>query len=95
MFVSNAREAEPFVAPDLSEIRVLVDRATVGVASVSLAHATVAAGAETYGTDCKPPMRSILFSRGAGWFRSETNLARSGPAMRSGYRLVSRRKSGP
>lgn len=47
MFVSNAREAEPFVAPDLSEIRVLVDRATVGVASVSLAHATVAAGAET------------------------------------------------
>lgn len=59
MFVSNAREAEPFVAPDLSEIRVLVDRAT------------------------------------AGWFRSETNLARSGPAMRSGYRLVSRRKSGP
>lgn len=44
MFVSNAREAEPFVAPDLSEIRVLVDRATVGVASVSLAHATVAGG---------------------------------------------------
>lgn len=31
----------------LVEIRVLVDRATVGVASVSLAHATVAAGAET------------------------------------------------
>lgn len=47
MFVSNAREAEPFVAADLSEIRLLVDRANMGIASVSLAHATVAAGAET------------------------------------------------
>ena len=47
MFVSNARDAKPFVAADLSEIRLLVDRIDTGIASVSLAHATVAAGAET------------------------------------------------
>jgi mannose-6-phosphate isomerase-like protein (cupin superfamily) len=47
MFASNVRDAEPFVAADLSEIRPLVDRANTGIASVSLAHATVAAGAET------------------------------------------------
>jgi mannose-6-phosphate isomerase-like protein (cupin superfamily) len=47
MFVSNARDAKPFVAADLSEIRLLVDRINAGIASVSLAHATVAAGAET------------------------------------------------
>jgi mannose-6-phosphate isomerase-like protein (cupin superfamily) len=47
MFVSNARQAEPFVAADLSEIRLLVDRVNTGIGSVSLAHATVAPGAET------------------------------------------------
>ncbi len=47
MFVSNVGDAEPFVAADLSEIRLLVDRSNTGIASVSLAHATVAAGAET------------------------------------------------
>jgi mannose-6-phosphate isomerase-like protein (cupin superfamily) len=47
MFVSNFRDAEPFVAADLSEIRCLVDRANTGSPSVSLAHATVAPGAET------------------------------------------------
>ncbi len=47
MFVNNARDAEPFVAADLSEIRLLVDRVNTGIASVSLAHATLAAGAET------------------------------------------------
>jgi hypothetical protein len=47
MFVRNARDAEPFVAADLSEIRLLVDRVNTGIASVSLAHATVAPGAET------------------------------------------------
>jgi mannose-6-phosphate isomerase-like protein (cupin superfamily) len=47
MFVSNAMDAEPFVAADFSEIRLLVDRVNTGIASVSLAHATVAAGAET------------------------------------------------
>jgi len=47
VFVSNARDAEPFVAADLSEIRLLVDRVNTGIASVSLAHATVAVGAET------------------------------------------------
>ena len=47
MFVNNARDAEPCVAADLSEIRLLVDRANIGINSVSLAHATVAPGAET------------------------------------------------
>ena len=47
MFVSNFRDAEPFMAADLSEIRCLVDRANTGSPSVSLAHATVALGAET------------------------------------------------
>ncbi len=47
MFVSNVRDAEPFVAADLSEIRLLVDRFNAAISSVSLAHATVAAGAET------------------------------------------------
>ena len=47
MFVSNARYAEPVTAADLAEVRLLVDRVNVGIASVSLAHATVAAGAET------------------------------------------------
>jgi mannose-6-phosphate isomerase-like protein (cupin superfamily) len=47
MFISNVKDAEPFVAADLSEIRLLVDRVNTRIASVSLAHATVAAGAET------------------------------------------------
>jgi mannose-6-phosphate isomerase-like protein (cupin superfamily) len=47
MFISNVSDAQPFVAADLSELRVLVDRTNTGIASVSLAHATVAAGAET------------------------------------------------
>jgi len=47
MYVSNARDAQPFVAADLSEIRLLVDRTTAGIATLSLAHATVAPGAET------------------------------------------------
>ena len=47
MLVSNVGDAEPFVAADLSEIRLLVDRSNTSIASVSLAHATVAAGAET------------------------------------------------
>lgn len=47
MFVSNAKDAQPFIGADLSEIRLLVDRANVGIVSVSLAEATVTAGAET------------------------------------------------
>jgi mannose-6-phosphate isomerase-like protein (cupin superfamily) len=47
MFISNAKNAAPFVAADLSEIRLLVDRVNMGIASVSLAHATVAPGDET------------------------------------------------
>lgn len=47
MFIGNVRDAQPFVAADLSEIRLLVDKANTGIASVSLAHATVAVGAET------------------------------------------------
>lgn len=47
MFISKVSDAEPFLAADLSEIRLLVDRTNTGIASVSLAHATVAAGAET------------------------------------------------
>ena len=47
MYISNAKDAMPFVAADLSEIRLLVDRVNMGIATVSLAHATVAAGAET------------------------------------------------
>ena len=37
MFVSNVSKAQPFLAADLSEIRLLVDRANTGIASVSLA----------------------------------------------------------
>ncbi|MHA7650355.1 cupin domain-containing protein [Mycobacterium sp. ML4] len=47
MFVSNVRDARPFLAADLSEIHLLVDRVNTGISSVSLAHATVAPGAET------------------------------------------------
>lgn len=47
MFINNAKDAAPFVAADLSEIRLLVDRVNMGIAAVSLAHATVAPGAET------------------------------------------------
>lgn len=47
MFVSSVTDAKPFVAADLSEIRSLVDRSNTGIGSVSLAHATVTAGAET------------------------------------------------
>src|SRR5579875_2486042 len=47
MFVNNVKNADPFVAADLSEIRLLVDRVNAGISSVSLAHATVAPGAAT------------------------------------------------
>ncbi|MDT5140445.1 MAG: hypothetical protein QOG19_1639 [Mycobacterium sp.] len=47
MFVSNVQDAGPFLAADLSEIRLLVDRVNTGISSVSLAHATVAPAAET------------------------------------------------
>jgi mannose-6-phosphate isomerase-like protein (cupin superfamily) len=47
MFIRSVEDAEPFVAADLSEIRLLVDRANAAISSVSLAHATVAADAET------------------------------------------------
>jgi mannose-6-phosphate isomerase-like protein (cupin superfamily) len=66
MFVRNAREAEPFVAADLSEIRLLVDRVNTGIASVSLAHATVAAGAETvwHRLDSTDEIYFVLSGRG-------------------------------
>jgi mannose-6-phosphate isomerase-like protein (cupin superfamily) len=47
MFVRNAKDVEPFVAADLSEIRPLIDRSTTAIASVSVAHATLAPGAQT------------------------------------------------
>ena len=47
MFVRNVRDSKPFVAADLSQIRLLVDRANAGTTSVSVAHATVLAGAQT------------------------------------------------
>jgi mannose-6-phosphate isomerase-like protein (cupin superfamily) len=47
MFITNARDAVPFVAADLSEIRPLVDRSNTTISSVSLAHAVVAPDAET------------------------------------------------
>ena len=62
MFVRNVRDAAPFLAADLSEIRLLVDRANVGIASVSLAHATVAAGSETVVASIGTHRRDLLHS---------------------------------
>ena len=74
MFISNARNAAPFVAADLSQIRLLVDRVNMGIASVSLAHATVAAGVETVwhrlaGTD---EIYFILSGHGLVWVADES-----------------------
>jgi len=74
MFVTNVNDAEPFVATDLSEIRLLVDRANTSISSVSLAHATVAAGAETVwhrlqGTD---EIYFILSGHGLVWVGTES-----------------------
>jgi mannose-6-phosphate isomerase-like protein (cupin superfamily) len=75
MYISNARNAAPFVAADLSEIRLLVDRVNMGIASVSLAHATVEAGAETVwhrlaGTD---EIYFILSGHGMVWVAEESH----------------------
>ena len=72
--MSNVNDAEPFVAADLSEIRLLVDRANTYISSVSLAHATVAAGAETVwhqleGTD---EIYFILSGRGLVWVGAQS-----------------------
>jgi mannose-6-phosphate isomerase-like protein (cupin superfamily) len=74
MFVSNVGDAEPFVAADLSEIRLLVDRANTSISSVSLAHATVAAGAETvwHQLESTDEIYFILFGRGLVWVGEES-----------------------
>jgi len=74
MFVTNVNDADPFVAADFSEIRLLVDRANTAISSVSLAHATVAAGTETVwhrlnGTD---EIYFILSGHGRVWVGDES-----------------------
>jgi mannose-6-phosphate isomerase-like protein (cupin superfamily) len=83
MFVSNVKDSEPFVAADLSEIRLLVDRINMGIASVSLAHATVAAGAQTVwhrleGTD---EIYFILSGHGLVWVGDESRAVGPGDTV--------------
>jgi mannose-6-phosphate isomerase-like protein (cupin superfamily) len=83
MFVSNVQDAGPFVAADLSEIRPLVDRINTGISSVSLAHATVAPGAETvwhrlFDTD---EIYFVLSGRGLMWVDDECREVGPGDAV--------------
>lgn len=83
MFISSVNDAEPFVTADLSEIRLLVDRANTAISSVSLAHATVAAGTETvwhrlHGTD---EIYFVLSGRGLISVGDETRSVGPGDAV--------------
>lgn len=83
MFVSNVSEAQPFLAADLSEIRLLVDRANSGIASVSLAHATVAPGAETvwHRLEHTDEVYFILSGRGLVWVADESRAVEPGDSV--------------
>lgn len=83
MFITNIRDAAPFEAADLSQIRLLVDRVNTGITSVSLAHATVAAGTETVwhrlaNTD---EIYFILSGRGLVSVGTESRQVRTGDAV--------------
>ena len=84
MFVRNARDAEPFVAADLSEIRLLVDRVNTGIASVSLAHATVAPGAETvwHRLESADEIYFVLLGRGLVWVGDGSRQVGPGDTVR-------------
>ncbi|CAM4442869.1 hypothetical protein MB901379_03150 [Mycobacterium basiliense] len=83
MFVSSVREAVPFVAADLSEIRLLADRTNVGITSVSLAHATVAVGEETvwHRLTATDEIYFILSGRGLVMVEDEAREVRAGDAV--------------
>lgn len=83
MFVNNAKDAHPFVAADLSEVRLLVDRANSAIASVSLAHATVAVGAETvwHRLDSTDEIYFILTGRGLVSVGDESREVRPGDTV--------------
>ncbi|VBA43875.1 hypothetical protein LAUMK13_04728 [Mycobacterium innocens] len=83
MFVSNVRHAQPFVAADHSEVRLLVDRLNVGIASVSLAHATVAAGSETvwHCLENTDEIYFVLSGSGLVFVGSETRAVGSGDTV--------------
>ncbi|MDT5147701.1 MAG: hypothetical protein QOC58_2346 [Mycobacterium sp.] len=83
MFITNARDAEPFVAADLSEIRPLVDRSNTAIASVSLAHAVVAPNAETvwHRLDGTDEVYFILCGRGMVSVGEESRKVGPGDAV--------------
>jgi mannose-6-phosphate isomerase-like protein (cupin superfamily) len=83
MFVSNVQDAGPFLAADLSEIRLLVDRVNTGISSVSLAHATVAAGAETvwHRLEHTDEIYFVLSGRGLVWVGDESRNVGRGDAV--------------
>jgi mannose-6-phosphate isomerase-like protein (cupin superfamily) len=61
----------------------LVDRANVGIASVSLAHATVAAGSETewHRLERTDEIYFILFGRGLIWVGDESREVGAGDTV--------------
>lgn len=83
MFVSNVRDAGPFMAADLSEIRLLVDRVNTGISSVSLAHATVAAGAETvwHRLEHTDEIYFVLSGHGLMWVGADSREVGPGDAV--------------
>ncbi|OBF87930.1 hypothetical protein A5791_18565 [Mycobacterium sp. 852002-51163_SCH5372311] len=83
MFVTNVSAALPFLAADLSEIRLLVDRTNSGIGSVSLAHATVAPGAETiwHRLEHTDEIYFILSGRGLVWVADESQEVVAGDSV--------------
>ena len=83
MFTTNISDATPFVAADLSEIRLLVDRANAGITSISLAHATVAAGAQTawHRLECTDEIYFVLAGHGLVRVGGETREVRAGDSV--------------
>ena len=83
MYISNAKDARPFVAADLSEIRLLVDRVNMGIATVSLAHATVACGAETgwHRLESTDEIYFVLSGRGLVFVGADSREVRPGDTV--------------